>query len=149
MSATAETSPAPAPSAAVITEPLPDLQLQLLIQLLDEDPRSSLPLTLTHPGGLLHGDVIGHEQWKAEWARSLRQVEGEGANLLAEFPETVDQGVRELHGQEQDAEAAARLPRWIHLRDVTFLGGAMSAVSLPLWRGRLSDVSGWALGRPQ
>ncbi|MEW1616417.1 MULTISPECIES: hypothetical protein [unclassified Streptomyces] len=145
MSVSADTSPAPA--AAVITEPLPDLQLQLLIQLLDEDPRSSLPLTLTHPGGLLHGDVIGHEQWKAEWARSLRQVEGEGANLLAEFPETVDQGVRELHGQE-DAQTA-RLPRWIHLRDVTFLGGAMSAISLPLWRGRLSDVSGWALGRPQ
>lgn len=146
MSATAETSPAL--SAAVITEPLPDLQLQLLIQLLDEDPRSSLPLTLTHPGGLLHGDVIGHEQWKAEWARSLRQVEGEGANLLAEFPETVDQGVRELRAEE-DASGTARLPRWIHLRDVTLVSGAMTPVSLPLWRGRLSDVSGWALGRPQ
>ncbi|GGY77473.1 hypothetical protein OH797_22330 [Streptomyces anulatus] len=145
MSATADTSPAP--SAAVITEPLPDLQLQLLIQLLDEDPRSSLPLTLTHPGGVLHGDVIGHEQWKAEWARSLRQVEGEGANLLAEFPETVDQGVRELRAGE-DAETA-RLPRWIHLRDVTLVVGAMNPVSLPLWRGRLADVSGWALGRPQ
>ncbi|WP_406247633.1 hypothetical protein OG944_22850 [Streptomyces anulatus] len=145
MSATADTSPAP--SASVITEPLPDLQLQLLIQLLDEDPRSSLPLTLTHPGGVLHGDVIGHEQWKAEWARSLRQVEGEGANLLAEFPETVDQGVRELRADE-DAETA-RLPRWIHLRDVTLVVGAMNPVSLPLWRGRLADVSGWALGRPQ
>ncbi|MFE3471002.1 MULTISPECIES: hypothetical protein [unclassified Streptomyces] len=146
MSATAETSSAP--SAAVITEPLPDLQLQLLIQLLDEDPRAGLPMTLTHPGGLLHGDAIGHEQWKAEWARSLRQVEGEGANLLAEFPETVDQGVRELRAEE-DAAGAARLPRWIHLRDVTLVSGAMTPVSLPLWRGRLSDVSGWALGRPQ
>ncbi len=145
MSAITDTSPAP--SAAVITEPLPDLQLQLLIQLLDEDPRSSLPLTLTHPGGLLHGDVIGHEQWKAEWARSLRQVEGEGANLLAEFPETVDQGVRELRADE-DAETR-RLPRWIHLRDVTLVVGSMNPVSLPLWRGRLVDVSGWALGRPQ
>ncbi|MBW3706661.1 hypothetical protein DTB58_22085 [Streptomyces griseus] len=145
MSAITDTSPAP--SAAVITEPLPDLQLQLLIQLLDEDPRSSLPPTLTHPGGLLHGDVIGHEQWKAEWARSLRQVEGEGANLLAEFPETVDQGVRELRADE-DAETR-RLPRWIHLRDVTLVVGSMNPVSLPLWRGRLADVSGWALGRPQ
>ncbi|MFJ9620807.1 hypothetical protein [Streptomyces sp. NPDC101181] len=146
MSVSADTSSAPA--AAVITEPLPDLQLQLLIQLLDEDPRAGLPLTLTHPGGLLHGDAIGHEQWKAEWARSLRQVEGEGANLLAEFPETVDQGVRELHAHEGDAEGA-RLPRWIHLRDVTLITGSMSAISLPLWRGRLADVSGWALGRPQ
>ncbi|WP_069742079.1 hypothetical protein [Streptomyces sp. EN23] len=147
MSATAETSSAP--SAAVITEPLPDLQLQLLIQLLDEDPRSSLPLTLTHPGGILHGDVIGHEQWKAEWARSLRQVEGEGADLLAEFPETVDQGVRELRAEEEDGAGAARLPRWIHLRDVTLVTGSRTPVSLTLWRGRLSDVSGWALGRPQ
>ncbi|MEU8594940.1 hypothetical protein AB0D07_14720, partial [Streptomyces globisporus] len=31
--------------------------------------------------------------------------------------ETVDQGVRELRAEE-DASGAARLPRWIHLRDV-------------------------------
>ncbi|MER7726936.1 hypothetical protein [Streptomyces sp. NPDC096323] len=132
-------------SATVITEPVPDIQLQLLIQLLDREMRSGLPLTLTVPAGVLHGDVIGHEAWKADWARSLRQVEGEGANLIAEFPETVDQGIKELRTDED----TQLLPRWIHLRDATLLLGGAAPLRLPLWRGRLSDVSGWALGRPE
>ncbi|WP_069174527.1 hypothetical protein [Streptomyces griseus] len=140
-----ESVQAPPEAAAVITEPVPDLQLQLLIQLLDRELRSSLPITLTLTGGVLHGDVIGHEAWKADWARSLRQVEGEGANLIAEFPESVDQGIRELVA----GEGAGHLPRWIHLRDVTLLLGGTGTLHLPLWRGRLADVSGWALGRPQ
>ena len=129
----------------VVTEPVPDLQLQLLIQLLDREQRSSLPITLALAGGVLHGDVIGHEAWKADWARSLRQVEGEGANLIAEFPETVDQGIKELRTDED----TQLLPRWIHLRDATLLLGGAAPLRLPLWRGRLSDVSGWALGRPE
>ncbi|MFH8755753.1 hypothetical protein [Streptomyces atroolivaceus] len=132
-------------TTAVVTEPVPDLQLQLLIQLLDREQRSSLPITLSMAGGVLHGDVIGHEAWKADWARSLRQVEGEGANLIAEFPETVDQGIRELGA----GDGTAHLPRWIHLRDATLLFGGTGSLRLPLWRGRLADVSGWALGRPQ
>ncbi|MFI6898633.1 hypothetical protein ACIBM4_31420 [Streptomyces sp. NPDC050256] len=132
-------------STAVVVEPVPDLQLQLLIQLLDKEMRSGLPLTLTLPAGVLHGDVIGHEAWKAEWARSLRQVEGEGANLIAEFPETVDQGINELRSDEDPRQ----LPRWIHLRDATLVLGGAAPIGLPLWRGRLADVSGWALGRPE
>lgn len=136
-----------APDAtAVITEPVPDLQLQLLIQLLDRELRSSLPVTLTIPGGVLHGDVIGHEAWKADWARTLRQVEGGGANLIAEFPETVDQGIRELRVEDVEDD---QLPRWIHLRDATLLFGGTTPLRLPLWRGRLADVTGWALGRPE
>ncbi|MFJ8862368.1 hypothetical protein ACIRD8_28555 [Streptomyces sp. NPDC102451] len=142
MSESVETRPE---TTAVMTEPVPDLQLQLLIQLLDRELRSSLPITLTLTGGVLHGDVIGHEAWKADWARSLRQVEGEGANLIAEFPETVDQGIREL----STGEGAPQLPRWIHLRDATLVFGGTGSLRLPLWRGRLADVSGWALGRPQ
>jgi hypothetical protein len=132
-------------TTAVMTEPVPDLQLQLLIQLLDREMRSSLPITLTLAGGVLHGDVIGHEAWKADWARTLRQVEGEGANLIAEFPETVDQGIRELSADD----GVGPLPRWIHLRDATLSFGGAGPLRLPLWRGRLADVSGWALGRPQ
>lgn len=129
----------------VVTEPVPDLQLQLLIRLLNREIRSGLPLTLAVPAGVLHGDVIGHEAWKAEWSRSLRQVEGEGTNLLAEFPETVDQGIKEMRGDEDPGQ----LPRWIHLRDATLVCGGAGPLRLPLWRGRLADVSGWALGRPE
>ncbi|MGW8889337.1 hypothetical protein [Streptomyces sp. NPDC055749] len=134
-------------SASVITEPVPDLQLQLLIQLLDRELRASLPITLNVPSGVLYGEIIGHEAWKADWAKSLRRVAGDAANLIAEFPETVDQGIKELRALRDEDES--QLPRWIHLRNATLVVGAVNSVSMPLWRGRLADVSGWGLGQPQ
>jgi len=130
---------------STIAGPVPDVQLQLLVRLLDQDPRSSLPITLSIPGGPLYGDMIAHEAWKADWAKDLHRMEGAGARALADFPESVDQVVGEMSGEE-DAQS---LPQWIHLRDVTLLTGALSPVTAPLWRGRLADVCGWSLGNPQ
>jgi hypothetical protein len=128
-----------------ITEPVSDLQLQLLIRLLGEDLRSWLPITLNVPGGVVHGDLIAHEAWKTDWAESLRTMKSVSADLLAKFPEAVDQAVEDLRGEE----AAHLLPRWIHLRNaVLTTGSAGTAVELPVWRGRLADVAGWSLGRP-
>lgn len=132
-------------AAPTLTEPVPDIQLQMLIRLLEEDQRSSLPITLNVPGGVVHGDLIAGEAWKADWAQSMRQVESVSSGLLARFPETVDQAVDELTGRP----GTHHLPRWIHLRNVTLTtGGVGAAVELPVWRGRLADVAGWALGRP-
>ncbi|WP_328581020.1 hypothetical protein [Streptomyces sp. NBC_00370] len=133
-------------STPTITEPVSDLQLQLLIRLLGEDPRSWLPITLNVPGGVVYGDLITREAWKADWAQSLRRVRSVGSDLLARFPETVDQAVDELRGDD----GSQHLPRWIHLRNVTVTTGGVSPdVEVPVWRGRLSDVAGWALGRPE
>lgn len=125
-------------------EPLLDIQLQMLIRLLEAEPRSSLPITLHIPGGLVHGDLITQQAWKADWAQSVRQLGGRGAQLLAEFPETVDRSLDEVIGEE----APEHLPRWIHLRDAT-LAGAEGPFTVPAWRGRLADVSGWSLTRPK
>ncbi|WP_406733216.1 hypothetical protein [Streptomyces sp. NBC_01794] len=104
------------PSGTVASfEPLLDIQLQLLIRLLE-----------------------------AERARSVRQLGGRGAQLLAEFPETVDRSLDEVIGEE----APEHLPRWIHLRDAT-PAGAEGPFTVPAWRGRLADVSGWSLTRPK
>jgi hypothetical protein len=126
----------------VVTEPIADVQLQMLCKLLAQSPRSSLPITLHLPSGVVYGDLIAHEAWKAEWSQELRHVEGQGVQLLATLPEMVDQAIDELSG-----EAAAHLPRWIHLREVTSVTG-QKLVTAPLWRGRLADVSGWSLGKP-
>jgi hypothetical protein len=133
--------PAPEPAA---TEPVLDVHLQMLVQLLGQELRSTLPVTLNVPGGVLHGELISHEAWKASWARDLREIAGAGARMMAVFPETVDQGVEEAgHDGEPDG-----LPRWIHLRDAVLMSGSLAPLALPLWRARLADVSGWALGRP-
>ncbi|WP_433573334.1 hypothetical protein [Streptomyces sp. CA-251247] len=129
---------------SVITEPVPDLQLQLLIRLLGQDPRMSLPITLNVPGAVIHGDLIAHEAWKADWAQSLRHMEGPGAQLLASFPESVDQALDEMAGDD----GHQGLPQWIHLRDTTCFTGTPHPVTAALWRGRLADVAGWSLGKP-
>ncbi|MFC4611289.1 hypothetical protein ACFO9E_26350 [Streptomyces maoxianensis] len=135
---------APASGTVVSVEPLLDIQLQLLIRLLEAEPQSSLPITLHVPGGLVHGDLITQQAWKADWAQSVRRLGGKGAQLLAEFPETVDQSLDEVIGEQ----APEHLPRWIHLRDAT-LAGAEGPFTVPAWRGRLADVSGWSLTRPE
>lgn len=133
-------------STPTTTQPVPDVQLQMLIRLLEEDPRSSLPITLNVPGGVVYGDLIAHDAWKADWEQSLRGMETLSSGLLSRFPETVDQAVDEMTGEA----GAHHLPRWIHLRNATVTtGGINGAIELPVWRGRLADVAGWALGRPE
>jgi hypothetical protein len=138
-----EHDPLHEPAAPVVTEPVPDLQLQMLIRLIGQDAHATLPLTLVVGGGFLYGDLISHEAWTAEWARSLRGIDGPGADLLELFPQQVDQAVVDRQGHE----TPQRLPQWIHLRDATGVTGS-EPVHMPLWRGRLTDVSGWSLGKP-
>lgn len=141
----AEHDPLHQPSAPIVTEPVPDLQLQLLVRLLSQDAEAALPITLTVGGAFLHGDLISHEAWTTGWANSLHGVDGPGAKLLERFPEQVDEVVEEKQGRS----APQRLPQWIHLRDAIGVAAGGGSVVMPLWRGRLTDVSGWSLGKPK
>ncbi|MFJ5265231.1 hypothetical protein ACIQAC_32675 [Streptomyces sp. NPDC088387] len=141
---TTDRDPLHQPAAPVVVEPVPDVQLQMLVRLLGQDAQAALPVTLVVGGCLLHGDLISHERWRADWARSLRGIDGPGADLLERFPEQVDEVVADKQGA-----VAQRLPQWIHLRDATAPATPGRPVVMPLWRGRLTDVSGWSLGRPE
>lgn len=139
-----EHDPLHQPAAPVVTEPAQDVQLQMLVRLIGQDPEAALPITLVVGGGVLHGDLISHQAWTADWARSLRGFDGPGARLLKRFPEEVDRAVADREGHD----GPHRLPQWIHLRDATHAGASGRPVVMPLWRGRLADVSGWSLGKP-
>ncbi|WP_235882196.1 hypothetical protein [Streptomyces apricus] len=141
---TEEQDPLREAAAPIVAEPAPDLQLQMLVRLVGQDPQAALPITLVVGGGLLYGDLISHKAWTTDWAHSLRGVDGPGAQLLERFPEQVDQAVAEKQGRP----APQRLPQWIHLRGATAVFGSGGPVVMPLWRGRLTDVSGWSLGKP-
>ncbi len=131
-------------TAPVVAEPVPDLQLQMLVRLIGQEPRAALSLTLVVGGGFLYGDLISHQTWTADWARSLRSMDGPGAQVLERFPAQVDQAVAD----REDHPTPQRLPQWIHLRDAVGVTGSSTPLHMPLWRGRLTDVSGWSLGRP-
>ncbi|MFF2518270.1 hypothetical protein [Streptomyces sp. NPDC058086] len=117
----------------------------MLIRLVGQDPRAALPITLIVGGSFLHGDLISHERWRDDWARGLRGIDGPGANFLERFAEQVDETVADKQGHL----VSQRLPQWVHMRDATGLAGIGGPVVMPLWRGRLTDVSDWSLGRPE
>ena len=133
------------PAAPIVTEPVPDRQLQMLVRLMGEDAQAALPITLTVGGAFLHGDLISHEAWTTDWARGLHGMDGPGAQLLERFPQQVDEAVVDKQG----GPGPRRLPQWIHLRDATGVAAGGGSAVMPLWRGRLTDVSGWSLGRPK
>ncbi|MFF1747318.1 hypothetical protein [Streptomyces mirabilis] len=82
----AERDPLHQPSAPVVTEPVPDVQLQMLVRLIGQDAQAALPITLVIGGGFLYGDLVSHETWRAGWARNLRGIDGPGASCWNASP---------------------------------------------------------------
>ncbi|MFJ5834596.1 hypothetical protein [Streptomyces sp. NPDC093089] len=123
-----------------IVEPVLDLDLRLLVSMVDseENRGTSVSITLHVPGGIVSGELIGREEYLDRW---------DAVATNAGMPGVV--------GFQRKAAAVLRqagvrkpndLPRWIHLRDAAVLGPNGRLFTFPSWRGRLADVSGWALG---
>lgn len=130
-----------------VVEPLMDAELRMLVRLVDQDEenRSHFGVSLNIPGGVIYGQVISREAYAREWEASLRDLPGAGAEALARIPRLID----EVLDEQRDDREADPLPRWVHLRDATFLTGATAqTMRYELWRGRLADVVGWSLSIP-
>lgn len=130
-----------------VVEPILDLDLQMLISMLDGDEtgQSHFGVSLNIPGGLLYGQAISRRAYEEEWEQSLRDASGPGSEALARVPRLVRETLREELGSRKPG----LLPRWVHLREATFLTGAANqTMRYALWRGRLADVAGWSLSLP-
>ncbi|WP_404954281.1 hypothetical protein [Streptomyces sp. 147326] len=128
-------------------EPLLDLELRMLVNLVnkDEENRSHFGVALNIPGGAIFGQVISRTAYAQEWEASLRDLPGAGAESLASLPRLINEVVEERREEFEPNP----LPRWVHLRDATFLTGAPNqTMHYGLWRGRLADVVGWSLSIP-
>jgi len=129
--------------------PVDDVYLDALLEFLDgaETRGSSLTVTLLVGGTLVCGDLIGHDQWQDELQALLRGAGGNG-ELLGKLFKRVD---------EQGGPRPEGVPlNFVHLRNVliitnyrgTLQGPEPQGIEHPVWRGRLSEVQGWTLGRP-
>ena len=108
----------------------------------------SIYLTLTIPSGMLNGELISGSRWWDELADTMQQVStlpADERGFAAMFRE------RAAREQEEDAATAGpTLPTlYIHLRDARVYTPGQPG--LPgngmLWRGRLSEITGWGFGR--
>ncbi|MFF8833484.1 hypothetical protein [Streptomyces sp. NPDC015131] len=124
--------------------PAVDTQLEILLRLVDAQPEASMAICLTTPGGVVAGHLVGSRAWARRWEEVVSSTTGgeDPRDHLAHLAGTVQSA---LEGTER--EAASGLHAFIHLVDVTYLSVPGTATA-PLWRGRLSDVSGWSLGAP-
>ncbi|OKK22924.1 hypothetical protein AMK16_01975 [Streptomyces sp. CB00455] len=121
--------------------------MSMLVGMLDDDEthQSRFGVSLNIPGGVLYGQVISRRAYEEEWETSLRDLPGPGSEALARVPRLLREAVDGAVG----SGPADRLPRWVHLRDATFLTGAANqTMHFALWRGRLADVAGWSLSLP-
>jgi hypothetical protein len=113
-------------------------------------------ITLFLGGQLVEGTPISEAEF-------LDRFEALGNQLYSQFPEITDDARQEYKDRQErfqrvggsvkevvkaapEAEPLVQLPlTYVHLKDVRVLGvGAVEMI--PLWRGRLSEVTGWNLG---
>ncbi|MFJ8493197.1 hypothetical protein ACIRBZ_33360 [Streptomyces sp. NPDC094038] len=122
-------------------EPVVDVHLEMMVRLVEAQSGASIAVSLTTPGGVVSGSLVGRGTWAERWEDVVAEAVGaqEHAEPLVLLPRTVQDNVEE--------NAPDRLHTFVHLVDVTFLS-APAAPASPLWRGRISDVSGWSLGAP-
>ncbi|MGW7630555.1 hypothetical protein ACWGKO_16695 [Streptomyces griseoincarnatus] len=131
-----------------VVEPLIDLHLQMLVQLAEESEDNRFPITINVPGTIISGYLVASAAWRTRWVERIGAMSGEGKELLSFFPDQVRAAVDEI--LEEQGESRKDLPvRWMHLLDVRMVtGAANTTVYVPLWRGRLADISGWTFGLP-
>jgi hypothetical protein len=135
----------------IIVEPIHDLYLRMLISLLETDKShgASASITLTTNSGVIYGHLITREAWKGLWVEQMKTATGTGVDAVRDFPAAIDRAVDDLFeesGEERPADSG--LPYFVHLRNVTMYVPGANQIGLPLWRGRLEAVTGWALGTP-
>lgn len=126
-----------------------DVYLGTLVDFLDKPQvkGSSLTVTLLIGGTPVCGELIGRDQWQEELQALLKSVGGSGEDLGLLFKAVEERNRPNLEGPLSD---------FVHLRKAlvitnyrgTLQGDVPQGIEHALWRGRLSEVQGWSLGRP-
>jgi hypothetical protein len=131
--------------------PEKDLLLTALVYSLNKsnDHESSISITLTIPGGVITGYAIGNQHWMDE----VGMLVGSQAQGMMDLFASWNQIMSDARGAGEDEEEDQSLltTGYVHLKGARFVVDALGLRPPPLadgihWRGRLTQVSGWALG---
>ncbi|MFC5202471.1 hypothetical protein [Streptomyces kaempferi] len=136
-------------SGIITTEPVPDLYLSLLLTMVESgESVTSMSITLGTASGVIGGNPVSRDAGKSLWTETVLTKANAGAGSMGLFPDTVDHLLEQAQEDASGHGASAQHgPRFVHLKDVTLFVPGASPVTLPFWRGRLSSVAGWTLGK--
>lgn len=147
---TDDPSPTTAPQSADDYATTPDDLLDFLASVAN-DSGFEMGITVTVPGGVVTGTLIGYVKWLEETNAALTAASAEvGPRLLEGWLEE-ERDYQEHYREHSDDEGFEERPiHFLHLRGARHVSGAGMSPSSEnpgiLWRGRLDRVSGWAIG---
>lgn len=125
------------PLAPEVADPMLDTFVELA------DAGLGVSLTLTLPGGVVTGMLVGRTQWLGLFREALTATGETGAAIGSQ--------IEQAWLKRMDDEDTTLPYGFVHLQGAKFLLGSSQHSLVPhneglLWRGRLSEVSGWSLG---
>lgn len=123
----------------------PDVDLQVLVGLANKF-EIEIPIRLFIPAGVMSGSLIGLPTYFTRVAAVLRAAGNAEDNdvtlaMARNYAELADERAAEMREADLDSDV-----RHVHLDQATLHGPGADALPVGLWRGRLTSVSGWALG---
>jgi hypothetical protein len=134
-------------------EPFADLDndwfLDLIVNLAEAGIGADI--TLTIGGASISGVIVGNKYYFDEQAKAVERAtfDGDAPKEYAEAVKSVmSSGAKAYENFDISSLDLTATPRFIHLRNARWVGGLMHPDDAGmLWRGRLSAVQGFSLGR--
>ena len=103
-------------------------------------------LTVISGGAVVSGLAISRAEWIASLAEQYEQAgAGDTATYLEKFFSEAHADVVTQAKRRMDAELPVRPRSFLHMKDAR-IGASDAYTQVPLWRGALTDISGWSLG---
>ncbi|MGA1813688.1 hypothetical protein VH571_15005 [Frondihabitans sp. 4ASC-45] len=112
----------------------------------DEYPDGSIGLTVASNGVVVSGAAISRTAWSAALVDQVRQGGGDATAPHVEKIYNEIQAIKTEGAQKRrDQDLPERARRFLHMKNARLIAGG-ETINVPLWRGSLSDISGWSMG---
>lgn len=128
--------------------PSTDWVLEHLVTTVNRVKNAGINVTLVVPGAVITGTLIGFYEYYVEYGKVWMELTpgDTGKAIERNWREFAEKGFAELETKEPNFDP----PHYIHVKDARLASVEGVAPPAPhlgfLWRGRISEVSGFAIG---
>ncbi|WP_019813647.1 hypothetical protein [Saccharomonospora saliphila] len=125
----------------------PDFLLQAFVDAANQMDDFAMGVTLSVSGGLITGDLVTARRWMEEVA-TLVELEGSEAAYHVANVYREQAGIYKMRAAQNRGEVHGEVT-YVHLRDSQWVqpSGHLGPEPGVHWRGLLTEVAGWSLGR--
>lgn len=109
----------------------------------DDDPRGEIDLSLVIGGVIVRGTAVPERRY-ADRVKSLFRDPSSQESMEMIFGFEIEQRSQMIKEREA-ADLPAYARKFVHMIDATIVTGG-AALEVPVYRGYLDEVSGWAFG---